>query len=124
MDKEWFTASELKEKGELGSSPQGINKRAREQNWRWQRRFGKQGVTKEYHISSLPLSTQNELYPQRYLLAAEESAAYTVSCDSDPWVRLQSYLAGMKPDEYAVLLSFLAENGAAGLLDLISRANK
>ncbi|NXZ85792.1 putative DNA-binding transcriptional regulator [Serratia fonticola] len=124
MDKEWFTANELKEKGELGSSPQGINKRAREQNWRWQRRFGKQGVTKEYHISSLPLSTQNELYPQRYLLAAEESAAYTVSCDGDPWVRLQSYLAGMKPDEYAALLSFLAENGAARLLDLISKANK
>ncbi|MFV8905159.1 DNA-binding protein [Serratia fonticola] len=124
MDKEWFTANELKEKGELGSSPQGINKRAREQNWRWQRRFGKQGVTKEYHISSLPLSTQNELYPQRYLLAAEESAAYTVLRDGDPWVRLQSYLAGMKPDEYAVLLSFLAENGAAGLLDLISKANK
>lgn len=32
MNKEWFTANELKEKGELGCSPQGINKRAREQN--------------------------------------------------------------------------------------------
>ncbi|MGF6189122.1 DNA-binding protein [Serratia sp. 2723] len=124
MDKEWFTANELKGKGELGNSPQGINKRAREKNWRWQRRFGKQGVTKEYHISSLPLSTQNELYPQSYPLAAEEPAAYTVARDGDPWLRLQSYLAGMKPDEYAVLLTFLAAKGAAGLLDLISKANK
>ncbi|CAM3912646.1 DNA-binding protein [Serratia silvae] len=124
MDKAWFTAEELKNKGELGSSPQGINKRAREKNWLWQRRYGKQGVTKEYHISSLPLSTQNELYPQQYPLAAEEPAAYTVSHHDDPIKRLQGYLAGMKPDEYAVLLGFLAEKGAAGLLDLISKANR
>ncbi len=124
MDKEWFTAEELKNKGELGSSPQGINKRAREKNWLWQRRYGKQGVAKEYHISSLPLSTQNELYPQFYSIAAEEPAAYTVSHDDDPIKRLQGFLAGMKPDEYALLLSFLTENGVAGLLDLISKANK
>lgn len=120
MDKEWFTAEELKGKGELGSSPQGINKRAREKHWLWQRRFGKQGVAKEYHISCLPLSTQNALYP----VAAEEPAPYVVSHDDDPWVRLQGYLADLKPDEYAVLLGFLAENGAAGLLDIISKVNK
>lgn len=120
MDKEWFTAEELKNKGELGSSPQGINKRARENSWLWQRRYGKQGVTKEYHISCLPLSTQNALYP----VAAEEPADYTVSHDGDPLVHLQDYLVGMRPDEYAVLLDFLAENGAAGLMDLISKANK
>lgn len=124
MDKEWFTAEELKGKGELGKSPQGINKRARENNWRWQRRYGKQGVTKEYHIGSLPLSTQNALYPQRYPLAAEEPAAYTPSDDGEPAAHLQGYLMAMTPDEYAVLLDFLAKNGAAGLLDLISKANK
>lgn len=124
MNKEWFTAEELKEKGGLGKSPQGINKRARENNWLWQRRFGKQGVTKEYHISCLPLATQNELYPLRYPLAAEESAAYTASHDGDLLAHLQGYLVGMKPDECAFLLDFLAENGAAGLLDLISKANK
>lgn len=124
MDKEWFTANELKNKGELRDSPQGINKRARKNNWLWQRRYGKQGTAKEYHISSLPLSTQNELYPQRYPLAAEEPAAYTVSHDDDPGKHLQGYLADMKPEEYAVLLGFLAENGVAGLLDLIIKANK
>ncbi|HGM5492676.1 TPA: DNA-binding protein [Serratia fonticola] len=124
MDKEWFTAEELKNKGELGRSPQGINKRARENNWLWQRRYGKQGVTKEYHISCLPLSTQNALFPQLYPLAAEKPAAYTPYQDGDPLVPLQDYLARMKPDEYAVLLEFLAEKGTAGLLDLISKANK
>lgn len=124
MDKEWFTAEELKNQGELGSSPQGINKRARENNWLWQRRYGKQGVAKEYHISCLPLSTQNALYPQRYPLAAEKPAAYTPLDDGDPLVPLQGYLAGMKPDEYAALLEFLAEKGTEGLLDLISKANK
>lgn len=124
MDKEWFTAEELQGKGELGRSPQGINKRARAQNWLWQRRYGKQGVAKEYHISSLPLSTQNELYPELYPLAAEKPPAYTVARDDDPGKRLQGFLADMKPDEYALLLGFLAENGAVGLLDLISKANK
>lgn len=120
MDKEWFTASELLNVGELGSSTQGIHKRARRETWRWRYRRGKQGLTHEYHFNNLPLSTQSALCP----LAAEEPAAYTRSHDDDPNARLQDYFAGMDQEECAVLLRFLAENGAAGLLELISKANK
>ena len=63
--KEWFSANELKDIAGLPNSPQGVNKRARTQNWKKRERDGVQGGALEYHVSSLPPSVQRELgfYP-------------------------------------------------------------
>lgn len=59
--KEWFSANELKEIAGLPNSPQGVNKRARTQNWKRRERDGVQGGALEYHVSSLPPAVQKEL---------------------------------------------------------------
>ena len=63
--KEWFSANELKDIAGLPNSPQGVNKRARTQNWKRRERDGVQGGALEYHVSSLPPAVQRELgfYP-------------------------------------------------------------
>ena len=59
--KEWFSANELKDLEGLPISPQGINKRARTQNWIKREKDGVQGGAVEYHYSSLPLDVQRQL---------------------------------------------------------------
>lgn len=59
--KEWFSANELKNLEGLPNSPQGINKRARTQNWKKREKDGVQGGALEYHYSSLPLDVQRQL---------------------------------------------------------------
>ncbi|PRL12669.1 putative HTH-type transcriptional regulator, partial [Haemophilus influenzae] len=59
--KEWFSANELKDLEGLPNSPQGINKRARTQNWIKREKDGVQGGAVEYHYSSLPLDVQRQL---------------------------------------------------------------
>lgn len=59
--KEWFSANELKGLEGLPNSPQGINKRARTQNWIKREKDGVQGGAVEYHYSSLPASVQKQL---------------------------------------------------------------
>ena len=79
--KEWFSANELKDLEGLPNSPQGINKRARTQNWKKREKDGVQGGALEYHVSSLPPEVQKALgfYPEyvsqdHYI--AESSAPY------------------------------------------------
>lgn len=60
-NKEWFSANELVGIGGLPSSPQGVNKKARTQEWTKRNREGVQGGAIEYHYSSLPLSVQQAL---------------------------------------------------------------
>lgn len=59
--KEWFSANELKDLEGLPNSPQGINKRARTQNWKKREKDGVQGGALEYHVSSLPPEVQKAL---------------------------------------------------------------
>ncbi|KKZ56417.1 helix-turn-helix domain-containing protein [Haemophilus haemolyticus] len=59
--KEWFSANELKDLEGLPNSPQGINKRARTQNWIKREKDGVQGGAVEYHYSSLPKEVQKSL---------------------------------------------------------------
>lgn len=59
--KEWFSANELKDLEGLPNSPQGINKRARTQNWIKREKDGVQGGAVEYHYSSLPAIVQKQL---------------------------------------------------------------
>lgn len=119
MDKEWFTARELTNIGELRKSEQGINKRARREEWLRRNRLGKQGTAYEYHISSLPPQARRLLQSA----AAEESAAYTAQ-QTDPTASLLSYVEGMTQRECEVLVDFLTENGITGLLERISSKNE
>ncbi|UWZ92681.1 helix-turn-helix transcriptional regulator [[Pasteurella] aerogenes] len=59
--KEWFSASELTHYEGLPNSPQGINKKARTNNWLKRERDGVQGGAVEYHYSSLPVTVQKQL---------------------------------------------------------------
>ncbi|MFY1007368.1 DNA-binding protein [Pasteurella multocida] len=59
--KEWFSANELAGVKGLPSSPQGVNKKARTQEWKKRNREGVQGGAVEYHYSSFPESTQKAL---------------------------------------------------------------
>lgn len=119
MDKEWFTARELSNIGELRKSEQGINKRARRENWQRRNRLGKQGTTFEYHYSSFPPLARSLLQPA----AAEEPAVYTAQA-TDLTASLLGYFDGMTQRECKILLDFLTENGTLGLLERISSTNE
>lgn len=58
---EWFSASELAGVVGMPSSPQGVNKKAKQENWVKQQRNGVQGKAYEYHLHSLPPETQKQL---------------------------------------------------------------
>lgn len=59
--KEWFSANELVGIQGLPNTPQGINKKARTQQWKKRNKDGVQGGAIEYHYSSFPLSVQQAL---------------------------------------------------------------
>lgn len=59
--KEWFSANELTQYEGLPNSPQGVNKKARTNNWLKRDRDGVQGGAVEYHYSSLPIKVQEQL---------------------------------------------------------------
>lgn len=59
--KEWFSASELAGIQGLPKTPQGINKRARTQNWQKRNKDGVQGGAVEYHYTSFPENVQQAL---------------------------------------------------------------
>ncbi len=61
MEKEWFLTSELVGVHGLPSSTQGINKRARAEEWIKRKPEGVQGRAFEYHIDSLPKEAQQAL---------------------------------------------------------------
>ncbi|WP_262361243.1 transposase domain-containing protein [Aggregatibacter actinomycetemcomitans] len=57
----WFSATVLSFLETLPNSPQGINKKARIENWERRKVVGKKGVSFEYSFKSLPQETQAEL---------------------------------------------------------------
>ncbi|WP_458118671.1 Mu transposase C-terminal domain-containing protein [Mannheimia haemolytica] len=58
---EWFSANDLAGLKGMPSSPQGVNKKARLEQWQKQQQNGKQGKAYEYHLHSLPPETQQQL---------------------------------------------------------------
>lgn len=59
--KEWFAASELLSLNGLPRTEQGLNKKARSNNWIKRKKAGVQGRALEYHYSSLPMEVQESL---------------------------------------------------------------
>lgn len=68
--KEWFSAHEIALI--VGKTPQGINKRAKKENWQKQQVQGKQGISFEYAFNSLPKDFQAQI-----LLNSPQSAVET-----------------------------------------------
>lgn len=77
--KEWFSANELTEFEGLPNSPQGINKKARTQQWKKRNKDGVQGGAVEYHYSSLPESVQLALGFGNEVREAEATNSYKIS---------------------------------------------
>ncbi|WP_018651989.1 DNA-binding protein [Actinobacillus capsulatus] len=59
--KEWFSAGELLGIGELPTSPQGVNKKARSENWKKRKKAGVQGNAVEYYVGDMPENVQRAL---------------------------------------------------------------
>ncbi|MCV9878779.1 DNA-binding protein [Brenneria izbisi] len=111
MDKEWFSTSELVGVGGLPKSPQGLNKRARDDGWEKRRRKGVQGRGVEYSIRSLPYEVRsslkmNENMPPAY--QAEKQPALLTS-----WVHIFNQLS---ESEQSRLINFILREGTRAML--------
>ncbi|MCL6329764.1 putative DNA-binding transcriptional regulator [Pectobacterium carotovorum subsp. carotovorum] len=112
MDKEWFATSELVGVGGLPKSPQGLNKRARDDGWEKRRRKGVQGRGVEYSIRSLPNEVRNSL------LVKENSPTEYYRIDNEPtllssWVHIFHQLS---VDERTRLINFILREGTIAML--------
>lgn len=56
MIKEWFTANEIAGKTDMPTTPRRVRARAEKDGWKFRKRAKGKGL--EYHLSSLPISTQ------------------------------------------------------------------
>lgn len=81
--KEWFSANDLVGLNGMPNSPQGINKKARQEEWQKQQKSGTQGKAFEYHISSLPPETQQQLKLKAALAAIPQKDVVEKKPDAD-----------------------------------------
>ncbi|AIK14233.1 DNA-binding protein [Pectobacterium atrosepticum] len=58
---EWFSASELAGLPGLPGDKSSVNRKANKEEWRKRQKKGVKGVAFEFHISSLPMETQEAL---------------------------------------------------------------
>ncbi|MEH0833216.1 putative DNA-binding transcriptional regulator [Pectobacterium cacticida] len=112
MDKEWFTTSELVGVGGLPKSPQGLNKRARDDGWEKRRRKGVQGRGVEYSIRSLPSEVRQSLSMK------ENPPTEYYRIDNEPtllssWVHIFHQLS---VDERTRLINFILREGTIAML--------
>ncbi|MBI6549308.1 DNA-binding protein [Xenorhabdus lircayensis] len=113
MKKEWYTAMELTGVGELPRSPQGVNARAKREEWLRQKRAGVQGRAIEYHYSCFPESTLSALELH------ETSAEYQVQ-RQDPlsiWVSAFNLLT---EEEKEVIIAVILRDGIRSFLEKIT----
>lgn len=81
--KEWFSANALVGLNGMPNSPQGVNKKARQEEWQKQQKSGTQGKAFEYHISSLPLETQQQIKLKAALAAVPQKDVVEKKPDAD-----------------------------------------
>ncbi|OBW98144.1 transposase domain-containing protein [Gallibacterium genomosp. 1] len=87
----WFSAQQLTEFKSLPNTPQGINKRAKLENWEKRQVTGKRGVSYEYSLTSLPQEVQAEIILKQaqankpVSVAAPKSLNYLPDVIWAPW---------------------------------------
>lgn len=122
MKKEWYSAKELAGMPGLPKSPQGINLKARNNNWQSRKKEGIQGKAVEYHINSLPDSVRH------ILMTWEDSPQYRLMNSStvemnkaDPFGVWISAYNQLTPEERQKIISLIVRIGVRGLIDVIDR---
>ncbi|OCG19945.1 MULTISPECIES: DNA-binding protein [unclassified Gilliamella] len=115
--KEWFSSKELSSIAGMPSTIQGVNRKARAENWIARKRAGVRGKALEYHIDSLPLNVKKALYVE------EESASYVVS----PIEPLQLWMTAFEQlsvEEQSIVASWLMRNGIKDFITFINKQKK
>ncbi|MCO6544326.1 MAG: putative DNA-binding transcriptional regulator [Gilliamella sp.] len=115
--KEWFSSKELSNIVGMPSTIQGVNRKARAENWTARKRVGVRGKALEYHIGSLPHNVKKALYIE------EESATYVVS----PVEPLQLWMTAfeqLSEEEKSVVTSWLMRNGIKDFITFINQQKK
>lgn len=115
--KEWFSSKELLSIAGMPSTIQGVNRKARSENWTARKRTGVRGKALEYHINSLPLSVK------RVLFLEEESATYVVS-PIDPLQLWMTAFEQLSVDEKSIVISWLMRNGIKDFISFINKHKK
>lgn len=112
MKKEWFSTTELIGIGGLPTTVQGINQRAKREEWMSRKRSGVQGKAVEYHIDSLSEDVRHAL-----LLKLKEKS-YS-KAPQDPlavWVAMYHQFT---PQERELLINLIMRKGISGLMMLL-----
>ncbi|OCG28192.1 hypothetical protein A9G11_11845 [Gilliamella sp. wkB108] len=115
--KEWFSSKELLSIAGMPSTTQGVNRKARVENWSSRKRNGVRGKALEYHIDSLPVEVKKALYLE------EESATYVVS----PIEPLQLWMTAFEQlttEEQSIVASWLMRNGIKDFITFIDKHKK
>lgn len=115
--KEWFSSKELSSIAGMPSTIQGINRKARAENWTARKRSGVRGKALEYHIGSLPPEVKKVLFLE------EESANYVFS----PIEPLQLWLTAfelLSNEEQSLVASWLMRNGIKDFISFINKTEK
>ncbi|SUB81253.1 Mu DNA-binding domain [Pragia fontium] len=117
MKKEWFSTNELTGIAGLPSTIQGINQKARREQWKSRKRTGVQGKALEYHIDSIPDKV-------RLVLRTHEEGAKYSAMVNDPfsiWVTAYNQLT---PGERERIVSLIVRHGISGLMEKVDMLAK
>lgn len=117
MSKEWFATHELVGLDGLPKSPQGLNKRARDDGWERRRRKGVQGRGVEYSIHSLPNEARKQL-----LIKEGDAPEYLVQKKPAllaSWIHIFHQLS---EKEQLRLINFILREGTVAMLSRLDSA--
>ena len=112
MAKTWYSSKELAVIEGLPSTTQGINRKARMENWVSRKRNGIQGKAVEYHIDSLPH------FVREYLNSWETPTSYTIT-PLEPLQLWTSIFIQLSETEQETVSNWLIRNGVIDLLAFI-----
>lgn len=112
MKKEWFSSTELIAIDGLPSTVQGINQKARRENWTLRKKSGVQGKAVEYHVDNFSEGVK------RQLMLSENNTSYEVFSGDIKYVWMEIFYQ-LKDDERTFLTNWLLRNGVSALLTSI-----
>lgn len=110
MERKWFTPQELAEIE--GVTSHAINRRAKQENWKRQKRKGVQGKAHEFHIQHLTPE-------QRKKLLLKEHPAAWIADPQDPQSLWAATWQNLSEQEKQLLAMFIIRHGAQRLIHLI-----
>ncbi|MDF7667113.1 DNA-binding protein [Orbaceae bacterium ESL0727] len=115
--KEWFSPKELTNIEGMPSTTQGINRKARAENWTSRKRMGVRGKALEYHIGSLPKKIKE------VLMVEEERATYVVP-SIEPLQLWITAFEQLSREEQSIVVSWLMRNGIKDFVAFIDKREK